>query len=87
MNAAENTSRNTAPPLVARNCWVQGRRIYLEIDADRSMSFPASQYVGLETAPQVELEKIHLNTDGSQITWDSLDQTISVDEVAAPRFN
>lgn len=81
-----NTTQPVSPPLSARRCWVQGRRVYLEINARRSVSFPASKYKILENASQSELEKIQLQGGGHTIQWESLDEEISVDDVAHNRF-
>lgn len=51
------------------------------------MSFPASQFAALETAPQFDLEKVHLNDSGTSMMWDSLDKEVSVEEVTASRFS
>jgi Protein of unknown function (DUF2442) len=81
-----DTSQTTVSPLTALRCWVQGRRIYLEINARRSVSFPASKYAALVDASQTELEKIKLHPDGRSIAWESLDEEIEVEDVANNRF-
>ena len=81
-----DTTQPVIPPLSALRCWVQGRRVYLEINARRSVSFPASKYKILENASQSELEKIQLQGGGRTIQWESLDEEISVDDVAHNRF-
>ena len=81
-----DTAQTTIPPLAALRCWVQGRRIYLEINARRSVSFPASKYPILADASQTELENIQLHGAGRTIQWKSLDEAISVDDVAHNRF-
>ncbi len=45
-----DTAQTIAPLLTAQRCWVQGRRIYLEINERRSVSFPASKYNTLGNA-------------------------------------
>ncbi|WP_438481716.1 DUF2442 domain-containing protein [Oleiharenicola lentus] len=74
------------PPLVARRSWVQGRRIYFEINDRRSLSFPATKYALLENALQSELNKIRLSADGTSVTWDSLNEEIQIGDVAANHF-
>ena len=81
-----NTAKSVTPPLAAVRCWVQGRRIYLEINDRRSVSFPASKYANLANASQTELGKIHLLAGGRTIQWESLDEAIQVDDVAHNRF-
>lgn len=80
------TAKTLSPSLAALRCWVQGRRIYLEINNHRSVSFPASKYAALENASQTELEKIRLQAEGRVILWESLDEVIQVDDVANNRF-
>jgi hypothetical protein len=74
------------PPLSALRCWIQGRRIYLEINARRSVSFPASKYAALANASQTDLEKVQLHAEGRTLQWESLDEEIQVDDVAHNRF-
>ncbi len=81
-----DSAQTITPLLSAQRCWVQGRRIYLEINARRSVSFPASKYDVLANASQSELEKIQLHNAGRTIQWESLDEEISVDDVANNRF-
>ena len=81
-----NTAQPVTPPLTALRCWVQGRRIYLEINARRSVSFPASKYSTLVNAGQSELENVHLHENGRSINWASLDEEIQVEDVANNRF-
>jgi len=75
-----------APRLAARRCRMQGRRVYLEINDRRTISFPTSKYDTLAYASQVELEKIHLHDEGRVIRWESLDEEIQVEDVANNRY-
>ena len=81
-----NTAETVTPPLTALRCWVQGRRIYLEINDRRSVSFPASKYAALADASQAELNKVHLQAGGRAVQWETLDEEIQVDDVAHGRF-
>ena len=80
------TAQTVAPRLAAQRCWIQGRRIYLEINDRRSVSFPASKYAALASASQSDLEKIQLHAAGCTIRWESLNEEIAVDDVANNRF-
>lgn len=80
------TAQAGIPLLAAQRSWVQGRRICLEISTRRSVSFPASKYDALGNASQSELEKIPLTNAGRTIWWKSLDEEITVDDVANNRF-
>ena len=81
-----NTVQPVTPPLAALRCWVQGRRIYLEINDRRSVSFPASKYAVLANAAQSALETIELSPEGRSIKWAALDEEIQVEDVANNRF-
>ncbi|AOS43150.1 hypothetical protein Verru16b_00191 [Lacunisphaera limnophila] len=81
-----DTALPAAPRLAALRCWMQGRRVYLEITERRRISFPTSKYDQLAYASQVELEKIHLHDEGRVIRWDSLDEEIQVEDVANSRY-
>ncbi len=86
MNIVDPIATPVIPPLSALRCWVQGRRIYLEINDRRSISFPASKYATLADASQSELVKVQLQAGGQAIQWQSLDEEIQVDDVANNRF-
>jgi hypothetical protein len=81
-----DTDTSAAPRLAALRCRMQGRRVYLEINEHRSISFPTSKYDKLVYAPQVELEKIHLHDAGRVVRWESLDEEIQVEDVANQRY-
>ncbi len=67
-------------------CWVEGRRIWLELDDQRMVSFPAARYPLLADAPQELLEKIRLRVQGRALRWEELDEDIWVDDAAHGRF-
>ena len=74
------------PPLAARACRMRGRRVYLEINERKEISFPVTKYETLTYASQVELETIRLCDDGRAVTWANLDEVIKVDDVAHNLF-
>lgn len=81
-----DTASTITPPLAALRCWMQGRRVYLQINERRSISFPTSKYDQLAYAPQVELEKISLHDEGRVVQWENLNEVIKVEDVASNRF-
>jgi len=81
-----DTATPVTPPLAALRCWMQGRRVYLEINERRSISFPTSKYDKLVYASQLELEKISLHDEGRAVQWENLDEVIQVEDVANNRF-
>ena len=78
---------NDAPtPVHALRCWVEGRRIWLELADQRLVSFPATKYPLLANAPQAQLEKVKLRVQGRALRWEELDEDIWVDDAVHGRF-
>lgn len=71
---------------VAVRCWVEGRRVWLELADQRLVSFPASKYPLLANAPQELLERISLRVQGLALRWEELDEDIWVDDAVCGRF-
>ena len=73
-------------PAVAVRCWVEGRRVWLELDDQRLVSFPAMRYPLLADAPQNQLEGVRLRVQGRALRWEELDEDILVDDAVHGRF-
>jgi len=73
-------------PTAALRCWVEGRRIWLELADQRLVSFPATKYPALAQAPQAQLEKVRLRLQGLALRWEELDEDIWVDDAVHGRF-
>jgi len=71
---------------VALRCWVENRRVSLELADGRLLSFPASKYPLLANAPQALLEKVKLRLNGLALRWEELDEDIWVDDAVCGRF-
>jgi hypothetical protein len=71
---------------VAVRCWVEARRVWLELADGRIVSFPASKYPLLADAPQNLLEKVKLRLSGLALRWEELDEDIWVDDAVCGRF-
>ena len=76
------TEKKTA----AVRCWVEGRRICLELADQRLVSFPASKYPLLANASQSQLEQVKLRLQGLALRWEDLDDDIWVDDAVCGRF-
>ena len=70
----------------AVRCWVEDRRVWLELADERLVSFPASKYPLLANAAQVQLEKVTLRVHGLALRWEELDEDIWVDDAVCGRF-
>ena len=78
---------NDAPsPAQAQRCWIEGRRIWLELADQRLISFPSTKYPLLANATQALLEKVQLRLQGRALRWEELDEDIWVDDVVHGLF-
>ena len=71
---------------VAVRCWVEARRVCLELADGRFVSFPAEKYPLLAKAPQNLLKKLKLRLNGLALRWEELDEDIWVDDAVSGRF-
>ena len=76
------TEKETA----AVRCWVEDRRVWLELADQRQVSFPASKYPLLANAAPAQLEKVTLRLHGLALRWEELDEDIWVDDAVCGRF-
>lgn len=77
---------DASAPVEALRCWVEGRRVWLELADQRLVSFPATKYPLLANAPQALLEKVRLRLQGKALRWDELDEDIWVEDAVHGRF-
>ena len=70
----------------AVRCWMEDRRVWLELADGRIFSFPATKYPLLADAPQNLLEKVKLRLNGLALRWEELDEDIWVDDAICGRF-
>jgi hypothetical protein len=70
----------------AVRCWIEARRVCLELDDGRFVRFPASKYPLLAKAPQELLEKVTMRLGGLALRWEALDEDIWVDDAVCGRF-
>jgi len=77
---------NEKQPVAAVRCWVEDRRVWLELADQRLVSFPATKYPLLANAPQSLLEKLVLRLNGLALRWEELDEDIWVDDAVHGRF-
>jgi hypothetical protein len=76
----------TNEAVAAVRCWIEGRRIWLELADQRLVSFPAAKYSRLADAPQAQLESVQLRVQGRALRWEQLDEDIWVDDAVHGRF-
>jgi hypothetical protein len=73
-------------PATAVRCWIENRRVWLELSDQRMVSFPAAKYPLLANASPEELAEVTLRVQGRALRWESLDEDIWVDDAVAGRF-
>jgi hypothetical protein len=76
----------TTKETVAVRCWVEDRRVWLELADQRLVSFPVAKYPLLAKAPANLLEQVTLRLHGLALRWEELDEDIWVDDAVCGRF-
>ena len=76
----------TMTETTALRCWIEARRVCLELADGRFVSFPAAKYPLLAKAPQNLLEKVALRLGGLALRWEDLDEDIWVEDAVCGRF-
>ncbi|HKP03981.1 MAG TPA: DUF2442 domain-containing protein [Chthoniobacterales bacterium] len=75
----------TEAPQAVR-CWIENRRVCLELADERTISFPVSKFPRLAAATAEGLKQVSLRVEGRALRWESLDEDIWVGDVLAGRF-
>lgn len=76
----------TTKEIAAVRCWIENRRVWLELADQRLVSFPVSKYPLLANASPALLEKVKLRLNGLALRWEELDEDIWVDDAVCGRF-
>ncbi len=75
-----------ATSAAAVRCWIETRRVWLEMTDQRIVSFPVTKYPRLATASAAELGEVKLRVQGRALRWEALDEDIWVEDVVLGRF-
>ena len=75
----------TEAPQAVR-CWIEDRRVYIDLADERTISFPASKFPRLATATPELLNQVSLRVQGRALRWEGLDEDIWIGDVLAGRF-
>ena len=70
----------------AVRCWIDGRRVFIDLADERTISFPASKFPRLAAAAPDALQQVILRVQGRALRWEALDEDIWVGDVLAGRF-
>jgi hypothetical protein len=75
----------TEAPQAVR-CWIEDRRVHVELADERTISFPVSKFPRLATATPEMLKQVVLRVQGRSLRWEALDEDIWIGDVLAGRF-
>lgn len=75
-----------SPAAAALRCWIEGRRVWLQLADERIVSFPATKYPRLANASPAELADVQLRVGGRALRWEALDEDIWVEDAVCARF-
>ena len=75
----------TEAPQAVR-CWIEDRRVVVDLADERTISFPASKFPRLSEATPEQLKQVTLRVQGRALRWEALDEDIWVGDVLAGRF-
>jgi hypothetical protein len=75
----------TEAPQAVR-CWIEDRRVCVELTDERTISFPVTKFPRLAKASPEMLKQVTLRVHGRALRWDTLDEDIWVGDVVAGRF-
>jgi len=70
----------------AVRAWSENRRIYVELDDTRIVSFPAERFSRLKIASQEQLNEVTIRLGGTALRWELLDEDLTVEGVVAGSF-
>ena len=80
------TSPTAAQTARAVRAWVDGRKVWIELDDGREVGFPADKYRRLKDASHDLLSKIRIEARGRALRWEELDEDLSIDGILAGRW-
>lgn len=70
----------------AIRAWSENRRIYIELNDTRIVSFPAERFSRLKTASQEQLDTVTLRLGGTALRWEQIDEDLTVEGVVSGSF-
>ena len=80
-----NSTIDEIEPCAIR-AWVQERMIFVELTDGRIFGFPANRFIRLRDASDQDLKTVKIELNGYALRWDLLDEDLTVEGVAAGRF-
>ena len=85
MSTSPNSPTATQTARVVR-AWIDGRKVWIELDDGREIGFPADKYRRLKDASNESLSKVRIEARGKALRWEELDEDLSIDGILAGRW-
>ena len=85
MSTSDNSLAATQTARVVR-AWVDGRKVWIELDDGREVGFPIDKYRRLKDASNDLLSKVQIEARGRALRWEELDEDLTVQGVLAGRW-
>lgn len=70
----------------AIKAWVDNRTVWIQLEDDRLIGFPAEKFPRLRNATNQALAAVRIEARGKALRWEELDEDISVAGILAGRF-
>ena len=85
MSTSGNPATSTVPARAIR-VWVEGRKVWIELDDGRELGFPADKFRRLRDASDTLLGKVCIEARGKALRWEELDEDLTVQGILAGRW-
>lgn len=86
MSTSGNPGTSTMPARAIR-VWVDGRKVWIELDDGREIGFPADKFRRLRDASDTLLAKVRIEARGKALRWEELDEDLTVQGILAGRWH
>ncbi len=85
------TSPSGSDPLAqhvhAVRAWVEGRKVWMELNDGREVGFLADNFTRLRNARPDLLAKVRIEARGKALRWEELDEDLTVAGILAGRWH
>ncbi len=87
MTISQSGSDPTVQHVYAVRAWVEGRKVWMELDDGREVGFPADNFTRLRNASPDLLAKVRIEARGQALRWEELDEDLTVAGILAGRWH
>ncbi len=87
MTTSPSSPSTTHRSVHAVRAWVEGRKVWMELDDGREVGFPADNFTRLRNASPDLLAKVRIEARGKALRWEELDEDLTVAGILAGRWH